>query len=83
MWFLGIEMKREHRIAGNFHGAKLFVVFVIEHWTTNILPTNEATVPTFTCSASRGLAQLCSKCCLLGYSPLLMFLPITLLILTY
>ncbi len=31
------------RIAGNFCGAK-FVVFVVEHWTTNILPTNEATL---------------------------------------
>ncbi len=28
------------------------MVFVVEHWTTNILPTNEATLPTFTCSAS-------------------------------
>ena len=40
-----------YRIAGNFCGAKYFVI-VIEHWTTNILPTNEATLPTFTCSAS-------------------------------
>ncbi len=31
---------------------KIFVVFVVEHWTTNILPMNEATLPTFTCSAS-------------------------------
>ena len=32
---------------------KIFVVFVVEHWTTtNILPTNEAILPTFTCSAS-------------------------------
>ncbi len=33
-------------------GGKIFVVFVVEHWTTNILTTNEATLPTFTCSAS-------------------------------
>ncbi len=31
---------------------KIFVVFVVEHWTTNILPTNEATLPTFTSRAS-------------------------------
>ncbi len=31
---------------------KIFVVFVVEHWTTNISPMNEATLPTFTCSAS-------------------------------
>ncbi len=23
---------------------KIFVVFVVEHWTTNILPTNEASL---------------------------------------
>ena len=28
------------------------MVFVVEHWTTNILPTNKTTLPTFTCSAS-------------------------------
>ena len=28
------------------------MVFVVEGLTTNILPTNEATLPTFTCSAS-------------------------------
>ena len=28
------------------------MVFVVEHWSTNILPTNEATLPTFTCCAS-------------------------------
>ena len=28
------------------------VVFVVEGLITNILPTNEATLPTFTCSAS-------------------------------
>ncbi len=28
------------------------MVFVVEHWSMNILPTNEATLPTFTCSAS-------------------------------
>ncbi len=28
------------------------MVFVVEHWTTNILPTNEATSTTFTCSTS-------------------------------
>ncbi len=38
-----------YRIAGNFCGAKHLW---FEHWTTNILPTNEATLPTFTCSAS-------------------------------
>ncbi len=24
---------------------KISIVFVVEHWTTNILPTNEATLP--------------------------------------
>ncbi len=28
------------------------MVFVVGGLTTNILPTNEATLPTFTCSAS-------------------------------
>ncbi len=41
----------KYRIAGNFCG-KIFVVFVVEQWTTNILPMNEATLPTFTCIAS-------------------------------
>ena len=44
-----------YRITGNFRGGgggKIFVVFVVEHWTTNILPTNEATSTTFTCSTS-------------------------------
>ena len=36
-----------YRIAGNFCGAN-----IRGHWSTNILPTNEATLPTFTCSAS-------------------------------
>ncbi len=31
---------------------KIFVVFVVEGLTTNILPTNEATLPTFTYIAS-------------------------------
>ncbi len=35
-----------------FSWGKIFVVFVVEGLTTNILPTNEATLPTFTCSAS-------------------------------
>ena len=37
---------------GNFRGGKIFMVFVVEGLTTNILPTNEATLLTFTCSAS-------------------------------
>ncbi len=35
-----------------FSWGKIFVVFVVEGLTTNILPTNEATLPTFTCSES-------------------------------
>ncbi len=35
-----------------FSWGKIFVVFVVGSLTTNILPTNEATLPTFTCSAS-------------------------------
>ncbi len=35
---------------GNFR--KIFVVFVVEGLTTNILPTNEVTLLTSTCSAS-------------------------------
>ncbi len=46
-----IDLAKYYRIAGIFVG-EIFVVFVVEHWTTNILPTNEATLPTFTCSAS-------------------------------
>ncbi len=42
----------DYRIAGNFRGAKIFVVFMVGGMTTNILTTNEATLPTFTCSAS-------------------------------
>ena len=38
-------------IAGNFRGAK-FLWLKVEGLTTNILPMNEATLPTFTCSAS-------------------------------
>ncbi len=38
--------------AGNFLGAKYSWFFVVEALTTNILPTNEATLPTFTCSGS-------------------------------
>ncbi len=42
-----------YRIVGNFHGEKYsWVLCVVEHWSTNILTTNEATLPTFTCSAS-------------------------------
>ncbi len=33
----------------------MFVVFVVEALTMIILPTNEATLPTFTCSASSKL----------------------------
>ena len=36
-----------YRIVGNFRGGG-----EIYGWTTNILPTNEATLTTFTCSAS-------------------------------
>ncbi len=35
-----------------FSWGKIFMVFVVGGLTTNILPTNEATLPTFTCSAS-------------------------------
>ncbi len=43
--------KHHNIIAGNLRegGGK---IFVIESLSTNILPTNEATLPTFTCSAS-------------------------------
>ncbi len=40
------------------------MVFVVEALTTNILPTNEATMPTFTSdrrSDRRGAAQVISK----------------------
>ncbi len=33
--------------SGNFRGAKYFVVFVVGGLTTNILPTNEATLPPY------------------------------------
>ena len=43
------------------------MVFVVGALTTNILPTNEATLPTFTCSASSNhenitheMSQYCS-----------------------
>ncbi len=39
----------DYCIAGNFRGMKLFVVFVVGAQTTNILPMNEVTLPTFTC----------------------------------
>ncbi len=33
-----------YRIAGNFHRVKIYVVFVVEqHWSMNIIPTNEVT----------------------------------------
>ncbi len=44
--------------------------------TTQGLPYKET-------QSALGLAQLCSKCCLLGYSLMLMFLPISLSILTH
>ncbi len=40
-----------YRIACNFVG-QIFLVFVVGGLTTNMLPTNKATLPTFTCSAS-------------------------------
>ncbi len=40
-----------YRIAGNFLETK-YSWFSFEALTTNILPTNEATLTTFTCSAS-------------------------------
>ncbi len=40
-------MGKEILKAWDFRGGEIFVVFVVEHWTTN-----EATLPTFTCSAS-------------------------------
>ncbi len=43
---------RKYCIEGNFRVAKYSWVFVVEGLTTNILPTNEATLLTFTCSAS-------------------------------
>ena len=39
-------------IAGKCSWRKIFMFFVVEHWTTNILTTKEATLTTFTCSAS-------------------------------
>ena len=35
---------------------------MIEGLTTNILPTNEATLPTFTCSASSNHENIPTKC---------------------
>ena len=42
--------RKYYRIAGNFRGAKYS--WFSTSWTTNILPTNKATLLTFTCSAS-------------------------------
>ncbi len=46
-------------IAGNFVGQNIRV----EHWSMNILPTNEATLPTFTCSASKNTNHELTKYC--------------------
>ncbi len=49
-----------YRITGNFHG-KIFVVFVVEGLITNISPTNEATLPTFTCSNHENIThEMCA-----------------------
>ncbi len=52
-WRLGRDSLRSPQLPWG----KMFVVewlsgWVVEHWTTNILPTIEATLPTFTCCAS-------------------------------
>ena len=36
--FKYIEAWITYRITGNFRGGKILVVFVVEHWTTNIYP---------------------------------------------
>ena len=46
---LGQAGTRQVQYSREFSGGKIFVV---EHWSTNILLTNEATLPTFTYSAS-------------------------------
>ena len=43
---------------------KIFVVFVVEGLTTNILPTNEATLPTFTCTVQAPTTKILPTKCL-------------------
>ncbi len=54
---MALWLTSKYRIACNFRGGKILVVFVVGGLTTNILPTNEATLPTVQAATTKILLR--------------------------